>query len=128
MELPTSILRRESAPVVGLLEAIAVYALYSHAIPGSVADVRSVSPDNSDIESARKHAAIESTVLLGVVFCITRDFNAFIIGGIATILVDMSFKHANMVNPATGRAQVPNPTIANVYPLSNEYDDQAQYS
>lgn len=127
MELPTSILRRESAPVVGLLEAIAVYALYSHALP-TLGDVRGVSPDNSDVESARKHAAIESTVLLGVVFAITRDFNAFIIGGVATILVDMSFKHANMVNPATGRAQVPNPTIANVYPLSADYDDQAQYS
>lgn len=127
MELPTSILRRESAPVVGLLEAVAVYGIYTHALP-SLGDVRGVSPDNPDIESARRVAAIESTALLAVVFCITRDFNAFIIGGIATIFVDMSFKHANMVNQVTGRAQVPNPSISNVYPLSNEYDDQAQYS
>lgn len=118
----TSVLRRESAPVVGLLEAIAVYEIYNHAMP-STADIRGVAQHNPDIETTRKHAAIESVVLLGVVFAVTRDFNAFIIGGVATILVDMSFKHANAVSPATGRADTSaGAMISNVYPLP-DYDD-----
>lgn len=122
MELPTSVLRRESAPVVGLLQAIAVYAIYNHALP-STGDTMSLSPENNTVEMARKHAAIESVVLLGTVFAITRDFNAFIIGGVATLLVDMSFKHANMVNPSTGRTPGPTRAVSNVYPLEDYTDD-----
>lgn len=125
MQLPTSILRRESAPVVGLLEAIAVYEIYQHALP-STADTRGVSSYNSDIETSRKHAAIEATVLLAAVFAVTRDFNAFIIGGIATVLVDASFKHANAVSPATGSVDTAGgQSISNVYPLgSGDYESE----
>lgn len=101
----TSILKRESAVTVGIAEAVAIYLIYQHQLPSN-ADTRSISPHNSDIESSRKQAAWESAALLGVVFLISRDLNAFIIGGIALLGVDTSYKHANAVNPASGKADM----------------------
>lgn len=119
----TSTLRRESAPVVGLLSALGTYAIYAHQLPQN-ADLRATPAHNDDAEAARKQAAIESTVLLGIIFAVTRDFNAFIIGGVATLLIDSSYKHANAVNPGTGRVDMSSggKSITNVYPLA-DYDD-----
>lgn len=120
-----SVLRRESAITVGLLEAIAVYEIYAHHMPQTV-DLRNAAPHNSDAESSRRQAAFESAGLLVLVFAMTRDLNAFILGGVATIAVDMSYKHANGLNPATGKldASGGGQSISNVYPLDN-YDADA---
>lgn len=98
-----SSLKRDSAAMVGVLEALGIYLIYQHALP-SAADTRSLPAHNNDIEVSRKHAAYESAGLLGVVFLVTHDLNAFIIGGIALVGIDSVYKHANSVNPATGRA------------------------
>lgn len=102
-----SVLRRENAVTVGLLEAVAIYLIYQHEMP-TAADVRTVAPHNEDLESSRKQAAWMSAALIGATFAITRDLNAFILGGIAMLGIDMSYKHSNAVNPATGRAEVGN--------------------
>lgn len=120
-----SVLRRENAVTVGLLQAVGVYLIYQHQLP-TAADVRTASPHNEDVESSRKQAAWESAALLGVVFAMTRDLNAFILGGIALIGIDSSYKHSNAVNPATGRADISSggQAISSVYPLA-DYDDSA---
>lgn len=102
--MPTSILRQESSVTVGLLEAVGIYLIYQHSMPAATSDLMAAPPHNTDVESGRKHAAIESAMLLGLVLVISRDLNAFIIGGLALIGVDMSFKHANAVVPGTGKA------------------------
>ena len=118
-------MRRENAATVGLLEALGVYAIYNLHMPAS-ADLRGAPAHNTDAESSRKQAAWESGALLLAVAAITKDMNAFIIGGIALVAIDMSYKHANAVNPATGKADVANggQSISNVYPLDN-YDADA---
>lgn len=119
----TSILRRENAVTVGLLTAVAEYLIYQHELPSN-ADVRGAAPHNTDVEAARKQAAWESAALLGAVFLVTRDLNAFIIGGIALVGVDASYKHANAVNPSTGKADMgtSGQSISNVYPLPDYTD------
>lgn len=102
-----SILKPESAVTTGVLEAIGIYLIYNHTMP-SVIDLKSAPAHDTTAESTRRTAAIESAILLGAVFAITRDFNAFIIGGIALIAVDSKYKHANAVNPQTGKADMSN--------------------
>lgn len=118
-----SVLRRENAVTVGILEAIGIYLIYNAHLPAH-ADVRTVPAFNDDIESSRKTAAIESAALIGLVFAMTRDLNALIIGGVAMIGVDWSYKQSNAVNPATGKMDVATQTIApNVYPLPDYTED-----
>ena len=127
-----SILKPESAVTTGVLEAIGVYLIY-HKVAPSMADVHASPSNDSTVEATRKKAAIESAVLLGTVFAITRDLNAFIIGGVAMLAIDYSYKHGNAVNPATGKMDTGNsgqsvsPTLATAYPVAS-YDEESGYA
>lgn len=115
-------LRPDSATTVGLLTAAGVYLIYQNALP-TVADIRTAEPHDDDVERARKHAAWESTALVGLVFLVAHDFNSFIIGGAALVGIDYLHKHANATNPQTGRLDVDTaPRVADVHPLP-EYQE-----
>ena len=97
-----SVLKPDSSVTIGLAEAAAVYVIYQSVLPNH-ADIRSAKPHNADIESARKAAAWKSAAVLGFVFLLTQDVNSFLIGGLALSGIDYMTKHANGVNPATGK-------------------------
>jgi hypothetical protein len=97
-----SVLKPDSSVMIGLAEAAAVYVIYQSALP-SHADIRVAKPHDSDVEGARKAAAWKSAAVLGFVFLITQDLNSFLIGGLALGGIDLMTKHANGVNPATGK-------------------------
>jgi len=99
--LQTVFKQPESAVIVGLGEAAAVYAIYAGALPPHV-DIRAADAHNNDVEAARKRAAWMSAALLGLVLLVTQDVNATIIGGTALAGIDLMVKHANAVHPATG--------------------------
>jgi hypothetical protein len=110
-------LKPDSATGVGIATAIGVYLIYNNALP-TLADVRSASPHDGDVETARKHAAWESAALIGIVFLVSRDFNSYLISGVALIGADLMYKHANAVNPTTGKTEVENgDSIASVHPM-----------
>lgn len=92
----------DSAVTTGLLTAVGVYLIYNQAMP-STTDLRTVPPHDADAESARKGAAVKSAALLGLVFVVAHDINAFIIGGAALFGIDFMYKHANAVHPMTGK-------------------------
>jgi hypothetical protein len=92
----------DNGVMIGLAEAAAVYVIYQSALPSHV-DIRSAAPHDGDVESARKAAAWKSAAILGVVFLVTHDLNAFLVGGAALAGIDLMVKHANAVNPATGK-------------------------
>jgi hypothetical protein len=97
-----SILKPDSSVMAGLAEAAAVYVIYQSALPNH-ADIRSAPANDATIESARKGAAWKAAGLLGFVFLITQDLNSFLIGGLALGGIDYMTKHANGVNPSTGK-------------------------
>lgn len=110
-------LRPDSATSVGLLTAAGVYLIYNNALP-SIADIRSATPHDNDAEKARKHAAWMSAALVVGVFLIARDFNSFIISGGSLVGIDMMHKHANTVDPQSGKADVGATTnVAQIHPL-----------
>lgn len=92
----------DGAIMSGLAQAGAVYAIYSSSLP-NVADVRTVGAHNADIEGARKAAAWKAAGLLGLVFLLTKDYRSFWIGGLSLAGIDLVYKHANGVDPATKR-------------------------
>lgn len=117
----------DSATTVGLLTAGAVYLIYNDALP-SLTDVREASPDDSSVESARKHAAYLSAAVIGGVFLLARDVNSYIISGIALVGIDYLYKHNNMLHAGSGKLQVDRggsvaPGMAGAYPLPDYADD-----
>lgn len=119
-----SLLKPDSATVVGLLTATGVYLIYNNALP-NLTDVRTAPAHDTDVETARRHAAIKSAALIGAVFLVAKDVNSYIISGVALFGVDAMFKHANAVNHQTGKidasadGQSIAPGLATAYPLDS---------
>lgn len=117
----------ENAVIVGLGEGAAIVALYAGALPPHV-DIRSADQHNPDVEAARKRAAWASVTLLGLVLLITQDVNATLIGGAFLGVTDLLVKHANAVNPTTGKAGADNSVPADndvAMPLADYADTAA---
>lgn len=113
-----SALRPDSATMVGVLTAGGIYLIYNNAVP-SIADLRQAPAYDGDAETARKHAAIVSALLIGAVFLVARDLNSYIISGAALFGIDAMHKHAGAVNPGTGKidSTAGAMNISSVHPL-----------
>lgn len=87
----------------GLAVGGLVVAIYMQATP-TVADVRVGDPGDRDIDSAERAAAWQSAGIVAAISLLARDPNIFIIGGAVTIGMAWMYRHANEVNPLTGKA------------------------
>lgn len=99
-------LKPEFSIMAGLATATVVYGVYQVAMP-SVADVRSLQPQNRDIASAERSASWVSAGVVAGVSLIARDPTIFIIGGVVVIGMAWMHRHANAVHPDTGTASTP---------------------
>jgi hypothetical protein len=99
-------LKPEISLGVGLATAAVVYAVYSNATP-TIADIRSAPQGDPTIDSTRKSASWLSAGVVGAISLIAKDPTVFILGGAMVVAMDWWTRHANEVNPDTGRATVP---------------------
>jgi hypothetical protein len=91
-------LKPEVSIGVGLATAAIVLATYSHSLP-SVADVRTASPNDTDINAARRTASWTSAGVVAAVSLIAKDPTVFVIGGGMVIALDWWHRYADQVNP-----------------------------
>lgn len=96
-------LKPEVSIGVGLATAGLVFAIYSNATP-NLADIRTAEPDDGDVESTRKLAAWSSVGAVSAVSLIAKDPTVFVLGGSMVVLLDWWHRHANAVDPRSGRA------------------------
>jgi hypothetical protein len=117
-------LKPEVSIPAGLATASIVYAIFSNATP-SIADIRTAPAHDANIASSERMATITSVAVVGGISLIARDANIFIIGGFMVIAMALWTRHANGVNPATGKLQVPGavPTV----PASTQAADDTSY-
>lgn len=114
-------LRPDTATMTGVLTALGVYMIYTNSLP-NITDIKMAQPDDRAVESARKHAAWKSAALIGVVFLVARDLNSYIISGTALVGIDLMHKHANQVNPTTGKVHDDGTSTISGYRPRPEYD------
>lgn len=95
-------LKPSESVMVSLATGAIVYAVYQGALP-SIAESHATEPHNASIESSRKKAVWTSAGVVGAMFLMTHDPNVFMVGAGATILLDWMHRHANSVNPTTGK-------------------------
>lgn len=92
----------ESSVLVGALTALGVIAIEQHAVP-NLTDIAAAPQHDATVESARKKAAIQATVLVVGVSLIARDLNVYVIGGLVLVGMDYLVKHQNATNPGTNK-------------------------
>lgn len=91
----------ELGVAVGLVNSL----IFMHFLP-PVADVRTAQPYNQDIEGSERTALLATTMFTLLVAGFAKSWDTFIIGGVVIVGVDFAFKHANAVNPDTGKMNV----------------------
>lgn len=99
-------LKPEISLGVALATGAVVYAIYTNATP-TIADIRSGPPGDETIEASRKSAAWMAAGVVAAISLIARDATVFIVGGAEVVALDWWTRHANQVNPDTGRATLP---------------------
>ena len=103
---------------------------------GNVASAHATDANHPALESSRKKAGYTSFVFVSALTLLAKDMNIGILGYGSIIAMELSYKHAIMANPATGKIQAPNPSVyvpaspANVTTMSepdNSYNDAFGY-
>lgn len=106
-----------SATALGVMVGIVDVLIWRHFVP-NVADVRTARPFNGDIESAERTALLAGTVFTLVVAGFARSAEVFAVGGLVLVAMDFATKHANTVNPDTGKMADAAPgTVADSFPM-----------
>jgi hypothetical protein len=90
---------------VGVLVGVADLLIFQHFMP-PVTDIRRAEPFNGDIESSERTALLVTVGFTLLVSGFVRSLDTFLIGGAVIVGVDFAFKHANAVNPDTGKLHV----------------------
>jgi hypothetical protein len=95
---------------IALATGVMAYAGYQFALP-SMADVRSLEPNNKDIQSSERVAAWTAAGIVSVVSLLTKSAAVFMVGGLVVIGTSWTARHADQVNTVSKRASamVPQP-------------------
>jgi hypothetical protein len=112
-----SVLKPEASVLGGIAEIGAVYGIYNLNL-GPTAMVQATTPNVPMLESSRKKAGYASFAFVSGLFLITKDANMFILGCATIIAMEISYRHAIMANPDSGRIENPNPA-ADYQPAQN---------
>lgn len=108
---------QRSAMVPGVLVGIVDVLIWRHFVP-SVADIRTAPALDGDIEAAERTALLVGTGFTLVVAGFARSAEVFAIGGLVMVALDFATKHANAVNPSTGKIEPATGTdTATSYPM-----------
>ncbi len=95
-------LAKENSLLLGLGVAAAVYAVHQNITP-NLADVRAAATGDGDVSSTERVATAIGLGLAGGVALLAQDATVFIIGGSMAVAMAWAYRHANTVNPDTGR-------------------------
>lgn len=97
---------------VGLADVM----IFQHFVP-SVADIRIADKFNKDIEHAELEALAIGTAFTLLVACMTGAVEPFIVGGAILVGLDFATKHANAVDPNTGKMASQEQGESTTYPM-----------
>lgn len=99
-----SILNPSQSVAIGVgIGVVDAFIFQQHLPP--MADIRTATPQNTDVDAARRQATGMCIAINGLVSVMTRDWNVFLIGGVVTVGLSYLTAHANAVNPQTGKME-----------------------
>lgn len=119
-------LKPDASIMVALATGTLVYAIYQGAVPPT-ADVRTAEAYNGDIEAAERGAAWTSAAAVAGISLVSKDPNPFILGGAMIIVLSWTKRHADAVNPLTGRATGDGLNMSDLVPGSSQEEAPQDY-
>lgn len=115
-----SLLKPNESVLAGAATIGVVFSLYQLNV-GTVSQAHATDSNHPALESSRKKAGYTSLAVVGALFLVTKDANIAILGGGTIIAMEVSYRHAIMAHPDTGKIQNPSPDAympaENVVPL-----------
>lgn len=96
-------LKPEISLPVALATGAVVYGVYSQFTP-SVADIAAAPADDTTIDSSRKRATWTAAAIVAAISLLAKDSTVFVLGGSMVVVMDWHTRHANAINPETGKA------------------------
>lgn len=111
---------------IGVLLSVGNLLIFQHFMP-PVTDVKASEQFNPLVESSERTALLVSTAFSGIVAGGVRSWDTFLIAGMAIVILDFAYKHANAVHPDTGTMTAPGGQqmdTQSLHPLPN-YEDSA---
>lgn len=88
---------------LSLTTAVLVYGIYQLQLPPAV-DVRTVEAGDADVQSAERAATWTALAAVSGIALVSKAPEVFVIGGIMTVALAWTYRHADQVNPLTKRA------------------------
>lgn len=119
-------LKPEVSLSVALATGTLVYAIYSNATP-TLADIRTVDQYNGDMAASRKGATWTAAAAVAGISLVSKDPGPFVVGGAMVIALDWFHRHADAVNPLTGKASPVDLTMSDVTPAVTQQDNPSAY-
>lgn len=95
--------RRAHGAEVGVILGLTNVFIFDHFMGASVGDLLSAAPLNATAERAEREALYTCLALTVGVSLVMKSLETFIVAGATLVVVDFMVKHANAVNPTTGR-------------------------
>lgn len=77
-----------------------VYGVYQMQMPRTV-DLRTMEPGNEDAQGAEKAATWTAAAAVAGISLVAKSPEVFVVGGLMTIVLAWTYRHADQVNPYT---------------------------
>lgn len=97
-----SILNPPQSIGVAIATAGLTFGIYALSVP-NLATIHATDPHDTNIDAARKKAAISAALASLAIATVARDLNPWILGGGAIVVSDWFVRHANTTSPTTGQ-------------------------
>ncbi|MFB6859311.1 hypothetical protein ACFCXC_35360 [Streptomyces microflavus] len=88
---------------IALATGVMAYGAYQMALP-PVADIRSLEPNNKDVQSSERVAAWTAAGLVSLVALLTKSPAVFTLGGSVVVAASWTTRHADKVDSLSGKA------------------------
>jgi hypothetical protein len=96
---------------IALATSVMAYGAYQMALP-STADIRSLEPNNADIQASERTAAWIAAAGVSFVALITKSPSVFVLGGATVIASSWMARHADRVSAVSHKASSLVPAVA----------------
>lgn len=97
-----SVLKPDAAVIAGIASAALAVGIYQNDLP-TLAECRTSESGDPDLDSAEKSATWKAAAVVAGVSLLVKDPTVFLIGGAAVVALSWAHRHANYVDPISGR-------------------------
>jgi hypothetical protein len=120
-----SILKPSESVMVATAGVAVVYGIYQMNMP-SMTEVHGAKAHNPSVGSSQKKAMWGSAATVSALFLLTKDATVFTLGGLMFLYEEWSYRHANSVNPQSGKVQPLGPTAGQAMDMGSYTPDSTQ--